>query len=411
MALWGNNDNVGSGGTVTLDYSTRIVTGFNGVGGAAGEAGSGTTFGQTGFAKTGDTISFGEHGTSTYFGEAIIAAIGGTTQVTIASTVGLNGSEITGQSYTISEQPTWIPGDSQFNHRSSLDPSINIVESGSAEFASGIGSHSIAIDISSIPDVQIGDYLVNGTAGDGTENLKITAIGLCTAPALATVSPGDFGIRAILPDFLVSGETTVGLGTTQPTIAGAGETTATTSGSVSSATVVPLTNGDKYNPLVGDVVKLPGIADKSVAAVGSNQVTLNASVSLSSGVAVTFVSDTIGIIDTPAAADLTIGVGETITFQGEGGVPGDVLNLDEGISVALSIGTGITFKRTQAGYDNYVYGVNQSGIATGTQYEVGVGWVGVQTYMDNQNNLRVKKEILVAMSGITTGNQDAYPPE
>ena len=36
MALWGNNDNVGSGGTLTLDYSTRIVTGFNGVGGAAG---------------------------------------------------------------------------------------------------------------------------------------------------------------------------------------------------------------------------------------------------------------------------------------------------------------------------------------------------------------------------------------
>ena len=86
------------------------------------------------------------------------------------------------------------------------------------------------------------------------------------------------------------------------------------------------------------------------------------------------------------------------------------MNLDAGISVALSIGTGVTFKRTQAGYDNYVYGVNQSGIATGTQFETGVGWVGVTTYNDNTGTLRVKKEILVAMSGITTGNPDSYPP-
>ena len=40
----------------------------------------------------------------------------------------------------------------------------------------------------------------------------------------------------------------------------------------------------------------------------------------------------------------------------------------------------------------------------GTQYETGVGWVGVTTYNDTDGNLRVKKEILVAMSGITTGN-------
>jgi hypothetical protein len=34
MALWGNNDAVGSGGTVSLDYTTLVVTG------------TGTTFGQ-----------------------------------------------------------------------------------------------------------------------------------------------------------------------------------------------------------------------------------------------------------------------------------------------------------------------------------------------------------------------------
>ena len=33
------------------------------------------------------------------------------------------------------------------------------------------------------------------------------------------------------------------------------------------------------------------------------------------------------------------------------------------------------------------------------------GWVGVQTYTDNHGNFRVKTEVLVAMSGIQTGNE------
>ena len=47
MALWGNNDNVGSAGTVALNYSTGGVTG------------TGTTFGQTGAAPEGDVNRFG----------------------------------------------------------------------------------------------------------------------------------------------------------------------------------------------------------------------------------------------------------------------------------------------------------------------------------------------------------------
>ena len=50
MALWGNNDAVGSGGTVSLNYTTRVVTG------------TGTTFGQTGAAQEGDVIRFGARG-------------------------------------------------------------------------------------------------------------------------------------------------------------------------------------------------------------------------------------------------------------------------------------------------------------------------------------------------------------
>ena len=66
-----------------------------------------------------------------------------------------------------------------------------------------------------------------------------------------------------------------------------------------------------------------------------------------------------------------------------------------------------------AGVDRYTYGIAKGGVenAAGTAYETGAGWVGVQTYMDNSTtppSLRVKKEILVAMSGISTGNLPVY---
>jgi len=62
-------------------------------------------------------------------------------------------------------------------------------------------------------------------------------------------------------------------------------------------------------------------------------------------------------------------------------------------------------------YSSHVYGISTTGSQNSntTQYEIGVGWVGVQTYLDNSGSLRVKKEILVAMSGIETGNTPIYP--
>jgi hypothetical protein len=38
------------------------------------------------------------------------------------------------------------------------------------------------------------------------------------------------------------------------------------------------------------------------------------------------------------------------------------------------------------------------------------GWVGVTTYTDMHGNLRVKSEVLVAMSGITTGSDGIVYP-
>lgn len=55
---------------------------------------------------------------------------------------------------------------------------------------------------------------------------------------------------------------------------------------------------------------------------------------------------------------------------------------------------------------NRVYGVDiyEVGAAATTKYAAAhAGWVGVHTYTDMHGNLRVKSEVLVAMSGITTG--------
>ena len=42
------------------------------------------------------------------------------------------------------------------------------------------------------------------------------------------------------------------------------------------------------------------------------------------------------------------------------------------------------------------------------QFKTDSGWVGVTTYIDSHGNYRVKQEVLVAMSGITTGSIDYY---
>jgi hypothetical protein len=112
MALWGNKDDLGNSGTVSLNYATRVVTG------------SGTLFGASGAGHTeaavGDVIRFGYRdatngGISTYFGDAVIQSIASNTSLTIASTTGLSGAAIGGTSYTISECPKFTVGDSNIS--------------------------------------------------------------------------------------------------------------------------------------------------------------------------------------------------------------------------------------------------------------------------------------------------------
>lgn len=68
---------------------------------------------------------------------------------------------------------------------------------------------------------------------------------------------------------------------------------------------------------------------------------------------------------------------------------------------------------TSSGLTNQVYGVDEyeaaANAATGSKYKVAhAGWVGIHTYIDNHGNFRVKSEVLVAMSGISSNTPATY---
>ena len=93
-------------------------------------------------------------------------------------------------------------------------------------------------------------------------------------------------------------------------------------------------------------------------------------------------------------------------------VNGDYISVGGTTTGLIGIGSNYAISRASGGYDSYVYGVANVGKdeAAGTQYAVdSTGWVGVTTYTDCSGNLRVKKEVLVAMSGITTGDRLPFP--
>ena len=177
MALWGNNDAVGSGGTVTLDYSNKVVSGWAGT-----ATGTGTTFGQIGAAKTGDIISFGQHGSGTYFGEAVIVSIASSLQCTIASTEALNGSAIAGVNFTVSEKPIYTLGDATYNIKRDGSTSLGPIETtGTADAASGVGTDIVFVTGTS-SFLSVGNVLVNGS-----DNIPVSAIAATTISLGSTI--------------------------------------------------------------------------------------------------------------------------------------------------------------------------------------------------------------------------------
>ena len=113
------------------------------------------------------------------------------------------------------------------------------------------------------------------------------------------------------------------------------------------------------------------------------------------------------IVSIASATSLTIGSTANLT----GGAIGPIGTSFTISQCPKSTVLNSAYSQVDSDSDKFVYGVAQGGSETsnGGQYETGVGWVGIQTYMDNEGNLRVKKEILVAMSGISTGNVPAFP--
>lgn len=173
MSLWGRNDNVGSGGTVSLNYSTLVVTG------------SGTTFGQVGAAKTGDVIRFGiRGGGGTYFGDAVIVSIASATQLSIASTAGLSGAAIAGTSFYVSELPKYTVLDSSYSNVNDSAPTVkNFGLTGTATTNAGIGTNIVSL----IPPsgLVVGDLLVNNG-----NNLLVSTIGTTNITLGSTISAG-----------------------------------------------------------------------------------------------------------------------------------------------------------------------------------------------------------------------------
>ena len=175
MALWGNNDAVGSGGTVSLDYTTLAVTG------------TGTTFGQVGAAATGDVIRFGTRGGGgEYFGDAVIVSIAGTQSLTIDSTAGLNGSTISGVPFKVSQLPKFTVLDSSFSGAGRTDAvNTNLPFVGTASTNAVVGVLTVSLSVPTGTDLLSGDFLVNGGS-----DVRIVTVSSTRVTLGSTISAG-----------------------------------------------------------------------------------------------------------------------------------------------------------------------------------------------------------------------------
>ena len=126
MALWGNKDNVTSAGTVSLNYSTGVVTGN-----------AACKFGDAGSAQEGDVIRFTKG--AVYFGDAVIKSIASNTSLTIGSTAGLSGGAISASNFTITQLPKYTIGDSSFSEKNEngADEYVFAVAEGGVDAALG----------------------------------------------------------------------------------------------------------------------------------------------------------------------------------------------------------------------------------------------------------------------------------
>lgn len=195
MALWGNIDSKGSSGTVSLDYTTLVVSG------------SGTTFGQIGAASTGDVIRFGDvYGSGEYFGDAVIVGIASTTQLSIASTSNLSGASIASTSFVISQLPKYTTLDSHY--KVGVNPTYNALVYGIDPDEADVGGKSTSYDLTHSGWVGITTYL------DCDGNLRVKNEVLVAMSSIESDASDDevFPDRSIT--FITNPQNLTGVGST-----------------------------------------------------------------------------------------------------------------------------------------------------------------------------------------------------
>ena len=165
MALWGNNDNITATGIVTVNYSTRVVTGSN------------SGFGESGKIQEGDVIRFGSlEKPGTYFGDAVVVSIANTSQLTIASTAGLSGAAIAGTSYLASQLPKFAV-DGHYSERNTAYSAQNygVAAAGSADAAgtayeTGVGWVGVTTYLDNAGNLRVKKEILCAMSGISTGN-------------------------------------------------------------------------------------------------------------------------------------------------------------------------------------------------------------------------------------------------
>lgn len=202
MALWGKADSIYSTGTVSVDYSTKIITG------------SGTSFLA---ATVGSVITIGAGGT---FGQAVISAITSNTQISIATTQYLSGAAISGIAYTMSQKPVYTLEDPNYSI-------LQTTSSGLTNFIEGVDEFEAAAlqETGSTYSVAHSGWVGVHTYTDMHGNLRVKSETLVAMSGISTLDPatfsayGDANDDATLPDryIVISVQpqsASVGVGTT-----------------------------------------------------------------------------------------------------------------------------------------------------------------------------------------------------
>ncbi len=361
MALWGNNDNVtvASGATAYISSYTK-----NDTYGGYPVVGAGSSWGLTGYAQTGDVIRFGAKdgngGLGTYYGDAVINNIQSTTSCYIASTEGLSAN---------------FPADSGVNTTFVISQLPVYTALSDPSYSESTFANREAPSWKEIPLVNPGIAVTNVSAGSSI----VPFFNFPNAPYSITpaVKVGDYFVNNSVHIKIA------GIGT--GTIAGNNLSPVGTSTFFFSVADVP-------GLIPGNVVQdTTTKVDYLVLSIGSTGVALG-----------DYATGTSTTISSSSA------VGNVLLFKGD-----NLVSLASTISSGISTSDVGSFQREMAGYDKVVYGIGKTGVANaaGSQYQTDAGWVGIMTYMDGgSHEMRVKGEVLVAMSGIMTGNAPAYPP-